>query len=249
MTIDYRTYKLSRKELIQYIFYSNIIICIVIYVFYQSIIFSILISPILAILFKKKYIKYLIKKRKELFINQFMDLLQSMSASFSTGRQMSDALEEGLYYLKNSYNEKSPLVWELTNIIDSIKYSRAAEEILLKDLAKRLNLKEFINFVEIYSICKEIGGDMEKAILKTVEITLDKLSLEREMKLASAQKKFESKIISAMPIIVIIFLKISNQDYIEPLFTTIGGKIIMTISLVGIITAHYITERLTELKL
>ncbi|HZK88432.1 MAG TPA: hypothetical protein VFC27_04680, partial [Anaerovoracaceae bacterium] len=98
----------------------------------------------------------------------------------------------------------------------------------------------------VYAICKETGGDMEKAIVKTSQIIMEKMNIEKEMRVLSAQKKFEGKLISIMPILVIIFLRITSPSYLEPLYATLAGKIIMSLSLIGMGYAYYLTEKITK---
>ena len=64
----------------------------------------------------------------------------------------------------------------------------------------------------------------------------------------TAQKKFEGKIISVMPLIVILFLNVFSPDYLEPLYTTLAGRMIMTIAIAGLGAAFYLTERLTDIE-
>jgi len=246
MNIDYDTYILNKKEQVKYFSISLFAAFVVSYVFYDNIVVSILLSLIFAFIMKKYYIYYLKNKRKEFLKNQFIELLQSLSASISAGRQMGEALEEGLAAIRSSYSSDSPLVIELEYMVMSIKESREEEEQLLKNFAKRVKVRDISSFVEVYAICKETGGDMEKAIVKTSQIIMEKLSIEKEMRVLSAQKKFEGKLISIMPILVIIFLRMTSPSYLDPLYSTLAGRIIMSFSLIGMGYAYYLTEKITK---
>jgi len=249
MNINYDTYTLNKKELFKYYSISLSAAFAVSYVFYDNIVFSILLSLILTCILKKHYMTYLKNKRREFLKNQFIELLQSLSASISAGRQMGEALAEGLSVMKSSYSSDSPLVIELEFMVKSIKESREEEEQLLKNFAKRVKVTDISSFVEVYAICRETGGDMEKAIVKTSQIIMEKLSIEKEMKVLSAQKKFEGKLISIMPILVIIFLRVTSPSYLEPLYSTLAGKIIMSFSVIGMGYAYYLTEKITKCTL
>jgi tight adherence protein B len=211
--------------------------------------FAMISSMLFPFILKKHYIKHLLFRRRELFKDQFIQLLQSLSASMACGRQMGEALEEGLDNLKKSYNQDTPLVLELEHVVKSINNSREKEEVLLRGIAIRSKLEEMKIFVDVFTICRETGGDMEKAISRTIRILLDKMSIEREMMVMMAQKKLESKIISFMPFGVILFLKLTSSDYIEPLYATISGRIIMTLSLGVIWLSYRMTSQITKLNI
>ncbi len=246
MNIDYDTYTLNKKENLKYYSVSLPAMFIVLYVFYDNCLVSLLISLIFSFIMKKQYKYYLNNKRKELLKTQFIELLQSLSASISAGRQMGEALEEGLFVIRNTFSLESPLVIELEFIVKRLKECREEEEKLLKNFAKRVKIRDISSFVEFYAICRETGGDMEKAIVKTSQIIMEKQSIEKEMQVLSAQKKFEGKLISVMPILVIIFLRMTSPSYLAPLYATLAGRIIMTLSLIGIGYAYYLTEKITK---
>lgn len=249
MNVDYERYRLNKKEKFQYYSLSCFITGILLLIFYDSLIVSLVASPMIAFALQKKYEMHLNNKRKELLKGQFGELLQSLSASISAGRQMGHALEEGLATISRTYPTDSPMVMELSHMVKSMRESREGEEVLLRDFAKRAKIKEISSFVEVYSICRETGGDMEKAIIKTNRLLIEKLSIEKEMKVLSAQKKFEGKLISLMPVIILVFLRVTSSSYIEPLYTTLAGRIIITLSILGIGYAYYLTDKITRVSL
>lgn len=249
MNINYDIYFLNNKEKLKYYGISFPASFIVLYIFYNNIFVSLLISFISIFIMKNKYSDYLKNKRRELLKIQFVELLQSLSASISAGRQMGEALEEGLTVLRNTFSSESPLIIELEYIVKRLKEYREEEEKLLKDFAKRVKIRDISSFVEVYAICKETGGDMEKAIVKTSQIIMEKQSIEKEMNVLSAQKKFEGKLISIMPILVIICLRITSPSYLDPLYATLAGRIIMSFSLIGIGYAYYLTDKITKCRI
>ena len=76
----------------------------------------------------------------------------------------------------------------------------------------------------------------------------DKITIEREIKTLTAQKRFEGKIISLMPIIIILFLNIVSPAYVAGLYTTLTGRIVMTAALVGIVYAYQMIAKLTRIE-
>ena len=194
------------------------------------------------------YAAYLAKKRKRLLNNQFKDLLYSLSASFAAGRQMPEALSEGLENLRLVYDENSPLVIELSYIHKSMHESRKSEQELLLDLAKRSGCNDIRNFVEVYLTCRTTGGNIERVIVMASDVLMDKMTIEREIMTLTAQKRFEGKLISAMPISVIAFLNLVSPSYLENMYTTLTGGLIMTVGLIGIIFAYWLTAKFTEIE-
>ena len=246
-SISYDTYKLSAKEKRDVIIISYIGLFIAFYVFYHSSIISMM-SGILIPVCMKYYAETMAEKRKNLLLAQFRDFLYSFSASFATGRHMRDGLIEARDSLRLSYDENSPMIKEISDMLIKINESRASEEEVLKDFAYRSCLGDVRNFFDTYFIARTTGGDMNQVISKASEMLIEKIGIEKEIKTLTSQKSFEGKIISAIPVIVILFLNLVSPSYIEVLYTSLTGRVIMTVALVGIVYAYYVTRKLTKIE-
>jgi len=127
--------------------------------------------------------------------------------------------------------------------------SRASEDQLIKDFAYRSGIEEIINFADVYAICRTTGADVGQVVLKASEILVDKMSIVKEIKTITAQKKFEARIISLMPFVLIIFLNFVSPVYLTCMYQTLAGRLIMTIALAGIAISYYIMNIITEVEL
>jgi len=247
MSKTYDTYILSVKEKRDCLIISFVFLFIISYIFYHSVIvsvFSIVFAPVCA----RYYAEALAEKRKGLLLAQFRDFLYSLSSSFAAGRQMRDGLREAQDYLRLMYDEKTPMLNELSAMLIKMDESRASEEEVLRDFAERSSLSDIKNFFDTYFICRMTGGDMSSAISKTSEMLIEKIGIEREIKMITSQKRFEGKIISIMPVAVIMFLNIASPVYIEVLYTSFTGRIIMTTALSGIAYSYHTIMKLTRIE-
>lgn len=245
--IDYDNYKLQGVQASNYYMITCTSLFLIGYIFYFNLFIATFMAS-LALPFKRTYIKFKIKQQKEILRQQFRDLLYSLSASISAGRQMSEALIEGNKNLALMYGGEEPIMLELQYITKSIKDSRATDEMLLKDFAYRSGIEEIINFADVYSICRTTGANLGAMISKATEVIMDKMAIDREIKSITAQKKAEAKIISSMPVIIIVFLNLVSPGYLDSLYYTFCGRIIMTSALVIIIISYYIMNRMVEVK-
>ena len=247
MDTDYRTYELSLNEKAKFITVGYICFFIIGYIFYKSLLIS-AIAGLLIISLIKKYRGYKAEKRRGYLLMQFKDLLYSLSASVSTGKSMAEGLKEGLDGLRLIYDEHTPLVTELESITKGIFENRGSEAELMSDFAARSGCQDIESFVDVYLSIRETGGDMEKVISKTADILTDKISIEKEIKAIISQKQVEAKIITAMPLVILAGLNITSSGYIDPLYETLAGRIIMTVSLAGMTFAYNLTGKITDIK-
>lgn len=216
-------------------------------IFYANTLFS-GICGLVVFLLIDKYKEYLMAKRIKILRNQFCDLLYSLSASIATGRQLSAALQEAYKDLGYIYLPNTPMMEELRYMTKSIAENRESEESLLAGFAQRSGVVDIRNFVDVYLSCRVTGGDMNQVISNASQILLEKMAIEREIKVMTSQKQFEGKIISAMPVLVIVFLNFVSPGYLANLYITLAGRIIMTVALIGIAIAYFLTEKITNIE-
>jgi len=240
-------YNLSLKEVRDCVIISYLGLFVLFYVFYQNVLLS-AISGILIPVCVKYYAQAKAMKRRELMSMQFRDLLYSLSASFAAGRHMKDGLAEARDNLRLMYDDNSPMLTEIADMLCKLNESRASEEEVLKDFACRSRISDIQSFIDTYLICRMTGGDMNKVISKASMMLIEKIGIEKEIKTLTAQKCFEGRIISAMPIAVIFFLNISSPEYIEILYTSFTGRLIMTAALAGIVYSYFIIMKLTRIE-
>lgn len=243
---DYSVYILSRhdKQLI-----SAGAVCasaLLGLLFFRSVFIGAAVFLLIPRLFKA-FSKYFMVKRRQQLLIQFKDFLYSLSASMATGRNMGESIREALVNLKNIYDNNAPIIQELSIIVSGLD-NRESEVYLLSDFAKRSACRDITGFTDVYLSVRESGGDMEKAISRTCEILMDKITIDREIQGMLSQKKAEARIISLMPVIILAGLNLTSSDYISPLYETLPGRLIMAGCLGAIGFAFYLTERITDIK-
>lgn len=247
METDYSQYKLSGKETYSFFVGGYLCIFIILYLFYHNVLLS-LAGGVMSVFLLHPYRSWKAEKRRDLLITQFKDLLYSLSAHIAANVQISQALFGCMESLKLLYAEESPLVVELSYMVRSMSENKESEIRLLQDFAKRSHCEDIENFVQVYVSCITTGGDLEKAMKSTIEVLMDKINIEREIRTLTAQKRLEGNIITAMPLLIISFFTLFSPDYLSPLYTTALGRLIMTGALAGIVFAHWMIRHITDIE-
>ena len=131
------------------------------------------------------------------------------------------------------------------------KYNESHSDIsaLLIDLGKRSGLKDILQFAYSYAICEEIGGDIEAVCLKNASMLLDKMDFQTEIKALISEKKLDAAVLAVMPLFILYFLNVSSDDYIQIMYTSTSGKILMTVSLLLFAAAVFWGVRIVNIKI
>lgn len=246
--IDYDSYEMNPKEKMIYIITAVLFISIVSYVFYRSIIISLLLFP-LAFLYPKIKNKQIIKKRKEDLNLQFKDALYAVSSSLSAGKSIELAFKEALKDIAILYpSQDTFIVKEFEYISRKIDMNETIES-ALEDFAQRSHLDDVKSFADIFRICKRTGGNMVQVIRNTSEIINDKIATKQEISTILAQRKFEQKLLSVLPVGMIYLIYSTSPEFMEPIYTQSSGRIVMTIAVILIGTAYLISKKVMDIEL
>lgn len=247
MIRDYSVYELSGRERLMFYGVGYICISVVVYLFYHSILLS-LVSGVSIHQMMPYMKKRMAGRRMDMLNVQFKDMLYSLSASVASGRQMAEALIEAEEELSVMYDAQEPIMKELRHMRISILENKESDKTLLKDFAFRSKSEDINNFVQVYITCRNMGGNLEKIISHTTEILTDKMNIDREIRAITAQKKTEGRIISVMPLLMLLMLNLFAYSYIAPLYMTAGGRLVMTMALAATLLGLYLMEKISEIR-
>ena len=247
MIRDYSVYELSGRERLMFYGVGYICISVVVYLFYHSLLLS-LVSGVSIHRMMPYMKKRMAGRRMDMLNAQFKDMLYSLSASVASGRQMAEALIEAEEELSVMYDAQEPIMKELRHMRISILENKESDKTLLKDFAFRSKSEDINNFVQVYITCMNMGGNLEKIISHTTEILTDKMNIDREIRAITAQKKTEGRIISVMPLLMLLMLNLFAYSYIAPLYMTAGGRLVMTMALAATLLGLYLMEKISEIR-
>lgn len=237
-------YKVSKKEkavVIMVIFMAIIIISIL---FYGTIYAVVILLPLGVPIYREQKRRIINKKKKELKV-QFKDMLMVMSDSLKTGYSVSNALKESYKDMVSMYGRYSYICEELRIMISKIKLN-VREEDIFKDFAKRTGLREAILFSRIFSVAKRTGGNMTEVIGSVTDSIVLKENVREEIEVSTTEKKTEQKIMTLIPMALILYVKMMSPDFLNIMNETNAGRIVMTICLVLYVLAFLWAQKIVE---
>jgi tight adherence protein B len=178
---------------------------------------------------------------------EFKDLLNSLSSSFASGRQTSEAILEAEENLRLIYEESSPILIEVREMVRRLFQGRESESDVLYDFAVRSASQDIMDFVDVLFICRETGGDTVKAVNDASVQIMEKIEIQKDILVATSQKKFEAKILSGLPPVILLFLNLSTSDYLSILYGNIVGVCVMSVALGLMFAAFYWSTKISDI--
>jgi tight adherence protein B len=244
---DYSIYRLGTMERFGAICLGGLIGFTVFWLIYRNFIIACIAAP-LGLLYPRYYARYLCKKRRDKLRLQFKDALQALTSLLTAGRSVENAfmsLEKDLVLLIGE--AQSDLIKELRIIVNRLNNGEQLEA-GLQDFAARADLEEARNFAEAITICKRAGGDLVEVVRRTSQLISEKMEVELEVSVLIAQKKFESRLMMAMPFAFVGILGMMAADYMQPMRYGMG-LVVMTICLLLLMLCSWWMIKIMEIKL
>lgn len=245
---DYHIYTLKKKE-IGILALSSIALTLVLGLLFYDTYLGIAISPIVFYGAKKPLESYLAERKRMVLRNQFRDVLYSFSSSFSVGLHIEEAMENAWNHIVDLYGRNSYMAVELFDMTKKIKTTGKCEEELWQEFAIRSGLEDIRDFASVFQATRASGGNLVAAVDRATSIIVDKINIENEMKALFAQKKTEGRIVGIMPLIMLIFLRLSTPGYLAIMYNSIQGRILMTLAALGIGYSVFLAEKITRVEI
>jgi tight adherence protein B len=199
--------------------------------------------------FPKIRTSQIITKRRAALTTQFKDMLYSLSSALSVGKSVEIGLRDALNDLAVIYpNPQTDIIVELSFIVRGLSMNETVEN-MFRQFAGRAHIGEIDNFVDVFTTCKRTGGDLMEIIRSTSAVIGDKIEVKQEISTLIAGKKFEFNILMVMPVVLVFLLTYSSGGYMEPVFVTLAGRVIMTLAIGIFVVAYLVGSKVMKIEI
>ena len=244
--MNYDKYKFSAKEWILYGLEYLVISAVVAYLFYDS-----LLVFVILIFFSFIYFRIRKQKNKEKRIielkNQFIQMISCMATSLRAGFSVENSLIEATKDIEKMFGENSVMAKELQNMIIQINLGMRIEE-LMSDFSDRTGVEEIKDFATVFSIAKKSGGKFSEIIERCSLMMVANRDTENQIEILISGKKYEQRILSIIPFVLIAALRYTSSDFIEVLYHNLFGEVLMSVCLLIYLLSLYLSEKISNIK-
>ena len=219
---------------------------VTVWLYYRSLWLTLLLLPLFIWHFRMMEEECVRKKEME-FQVQFKEAIQAVSAALNTGYSVENAFREAQKELKLIYPETARISKELLFIIRQLRIHVPMEQIL-EELGMRVQIEDVRNFVIVFAAAKKNGGNMIALIQDTVRQIGDKIDVKREIDTILAAKRYEFRVMSAIPYAIIGYMSFSFPEFMDSLYGNIFGIGVMTVCLGIYMGAYYLGVRMIRIE-
>ncbi len=261
--INYKVYKMSGNEKTLYFLLAFIVGAAVAYLFYGGIgkdeynnptlITYILDAAVMvavglaaARLFIPIRKGQIIETRRKKLRKQFIDLLDSLSTSISSGKNVPNAFLAARDDLLVQYQPDDYIVQEVNNIISGIENNIDVGSMIL-NFGERSGIQDIRTFGRVFETAYSKGANLKDVVRNCHSILSSKVEIESEIETKVASNKNEQNIMLIMPIVLIAMIKMAGSDFAAN-FTSPSGIISTTIAIAAFVGAYFLGQKILKIE-
>lgn len=216
------------------------------YLFYESVIAFIILLPF-GVWFFFRWEAECIRKKQSDFQEQFKEAIQSIAASLRVGYSVENAIKETKKDLCILYKEDTAIQREFTHMVRQI-YLQVPMEQIMEEWAERVRQEDVRSFVNVFVMARKSGGNILEIIRSSAEQIREKLEVQAEIETMLAARKYEFKVMSAIPFGMIAYMKTSFPEFMGILYGNPLGIGVMSVCLAVYFGAYMLGERIVNIE-
>jgi tight adherence protein B len=184
-----------------------------------------LLALTLAVLGPRFLLRFLAKRRRNAFADQFEGTLQIISGSLRAGYGLMQAVSTV------GAESATPTKEEFGRVVVENQLGRSVED-SLRAMADRMDNDDLRWVVDAIDIQYEVGGNLAEVLDTVAETIRDRSQVQRQVRALSAEGRMSAVILIGLPFGLAGMIAVVSPDYLADLTGTTLGRIMMGVALV-----------------
>jgi tight adherence protein B len=187
------------------------------------------------------YLRRRINKRRRAFIGQLADMAQMMGNSMRAGFSIIQSME-----LVGKEASK-PASEEFERVVTEVKLGLQVD-VALDHLLERMPSEDMELMVVAINVQRQIGGNLSE-ILAVISNTIRlRVRFERDLKALTAQARYSSYIITALPVAVAVVINFMDREYESWLYTATLGHVMLGVAVCMLATGFFFLSKIANIE-
>lgn len=157
------------------------------------------------------YVRQRASKRRKDFDNMLGDTLNLWVNALRSGYSVMQAMET------IAAETPEPMATEFERVVQEVRLGLSLEE-ALNNLLLRIASPDMDLVVTAVNVQREVGGNLAEVLAIISHTIRERIRIKGEILVLTAQVMISGYIISGLPIALVLFLRLSNPEYIGELF-------------------------------
>ena len=246
MIKDYRSYEFNRRERLLCFAEGMALNGLIAVLFYNSF-YAMLPGMLLVVIYFREKKHLLVQKRMRQMRLELKEFLNALIAALQTGRSLENAFLEALKDTSQYLGRETMFLQEIKRICGGVGMGEPLEQMLM-EFSGRSSMEELQYFAQVFSIGKRSGGNIVAIMKNTIRMIQERMEVEEELVAMTAEKTLEFQIMTVIPLVIIIYLRLGAGGLLDCLYGNLTGAAVMTVCLVIYGGCYLYGKRLLEFE-
>ena len=175
------------------------------------------------------------------FEDQLPDLLITMAASLKAGH----SFKQGIQSVVDEGQE--PAAKELRRVLTDTQLGRPMEQALM-ETADRIGSKNFSFVITAVNIQRQVGGSLAGLFDMVADTVRDRQQFARKIRSLTAMGRMAAYVLIGLPFFIAISMTVLNPTYMDPLFHTHTGHMLMMTGLTMMAFGSLVLKKIVSFK-
>jgi tight adherence protein B len=189
----------------------------------------------------RAFIKRKLERRRKLFADQLPDNLQVLASALRAGHSFVGALSVVVD------DSPEPSRSELRRVIADEQLGVSLED-ALGIVVTRMDNRDLEQVALVAKLQRETGGNTAEVLDRVTETIRERFELRRMVATLTAQGRLSRWIVSFLPVGLLVLITLINPRYMEPLYTTTFGRVLLVVAAVMVVTGSLVIKRIVNIK-
>ena len=221
---------------------------VLIVLFYNSFIGCFVLLPCLPVYYKRE--KRLQKQAENQRLKkEFQQVIRLMTKGLEVGYSLEKCVETTAMEYEQMVEEKNSIMLSYLHIFTKKIQINIPIQQIFEEFAVDSGLDEAESFAQIIDTARKTGGNLPAILRRTTEIMVEKDQVQEEIITMMSAKRMEQKVMTAMPVGILAYMRLTSSGYMDPLYGNPIGFLIATIGVILTGVSMIWAEKIIEIEI
>jgi tight adherence protein B len=187
------------------------------------------------------YVSYKARRRLKAIEQSLPDLLITLAASLMAGHSFRQGIAAA------TDEDQGPITQELKRVLTETSLGRQMDE-ALQEMADRVGSKDLQFVITAVTIQRQVGGSLAGIFDLVADTIRQRQQFQRKVRGLTAMGRMSAYTLVGLPFFLGVILTLLNSSYMNPLYTTSTGHLLIVIGLLMMTFGSLILNRIVAFK-
>lgn len=184
--------------------------------------------------------RFLVERFRKRFLDAFPDVIDLIVRAVRAGVPVTQVIASA------ASECPEPLRTEFKLMGDSLQVGLDLEEVLAVAV-RRIQVADFSFFCVCLLLQRETGGQLGETLENLAGIVRTRREIRQKTKALTGEARITTKILAAIPVVIMLSMYFANHDYLMVLFDTEAGNKLLTFGVISIVMGIVVITKMSKL--